>query len=155
MLYVCVSLRHQQQRRLQSYWVDGDSPQEVETDRDTLLPAESSKGLLMTNQFPISSTLYAERRADSIEEAIIWNDHLYRERIAACSPGLMYIQKTKNFVPLGCGVEEQNNSWTHASVPKTELGSIWTPSNNEAIAFTQLMSREFFNSGATRGASGS
>jgi len=119
-------------RRLQSYW-EGSH-----LERDTWSTGYS-KGLLLTNQFPISAALYAERRSDSIEEVAVWNEHLDRENVASCSPGLLHVQKTTK--PLE---DDKENVWTHVSVPKTDRGSIWTPSNRDAIVFTQLMSRDVF-----------
>ena len=90
------------------------------------------KALLFTNEHPISTLTYAERRADSLQEATIWLRHLERERIAGCSPGLLYIQK------------RSAPCWRHSIVPKSTEGSIWTPSNIEAMTFTQSRYRDFF-----------
>lgn len=92
-----------------------------------------SKGLLLTNEFPISSSIYAQRRADTQDEARVWKLHLEKQGIAACSPGLLYVQKSA-----------YGGAWKHSVVPKSELGSIWTPSNLDALRFSQGTSRDFF-----------
>lgn len=118
--------------RLRSYWSE-DSAGPMMTD--------SSKALLFTNQFPISAQLYAERRADSPTETSGWMEHLQRENIATCSPGLLYIQQ-------GAATENDHVAvWKHAIVPKSDRGSIWTPANPEGERFTQETSRDFFSKG--------
>jgi methylase of polypeptide subunit release factors len=116
-------------RRLRNYWSTGFYT--------ISNPVSSSRGLLLTNQFPISSTVYAERRADSAEEANLWKGRLQREGITSCSPGLLYIQKSE---------ENDNDQWVHVLVPKTGKGSIWTPANSDAIKFTQTVCENFFAS---------
>jgi len=113
--------------RLRLYWL-GTKADRVSSDR----------GLLFSNQFPISAQLYAERRADSMEETTSWLRHLERVKIATCSPGLLYIQKKTD------GIDIDDISWRNAIVPKSDWGSVWTPSNPDAIHFTQTTSREYF-----------
>ena len=115
--------------RLKAYW---SAPYSASC--TTPSPA-SCKALLLTNQYPISAQLYAERRADSLNEVTMWVEHLRREHIASCSPGLLYIQKTS---------EAQESVWHHVIVPKSERGSIWTPSNPDAVLLTQAASASFF-----------
>ena len=83
-------------------------------------------GLLCTNEFPVSAETYAARRADSSDEFRVWNDHLEQIGIRAMSPGLLYLLQG------GCGTA----GIQHCLVPKTEQGSVWTPSNYDAVEFT-------------------
>jgi len=99
--------------------------------------------MLLTNQFPISAQLYAERRADSPTEVNGWLKHLQHENIGTCSPGLLYIQK-------GAATEGGDAAvWKHTIVPKSDRGSIWTPSNPKGERFTQETSRYFFSERAS------
>jgi methylase of polypeptide subunit release factors len=107
----------------------------VETEKCT--ESTSHKALLLTNEVPISASLYAERRADSKQEAVIWKQHLDQQRITSCSPGLLFVQKRSQSVG--------STAWLHAIVPKSELGSIWTPSNENGISFSHAKSQEFFD----------
>jgi hypothetical protein len=109
--------------RLQSYYSGREHPID-------------SRGLLLTNAFSISADEYAERRADAPQEAFAWKRHLDREQIVSCSPGLLYVQK-----------KSLANNWRHVLVPKSEWGSIWTPSNPKAVQFTQEACHAFFKNG--------
>lgn len=131
-------------RRLHAYWTDTKS--HGQSNLTQCEDATSSKGTLLTNEFPISVSLYAERRADSAQEADIWKSHLDRENIATCSPGLLYVQKTRATVST-----KWDCPWKHVTVPKSELGSIWTPSNFFGVQFTQaITSREYLTMNAIR-----
>ena len=107
-------------QRLQTYWQTsgGDS---------------TGKMLLLTNQYPIHASIYAERRADSATEYELWKDHLQRNEIVSCSPGLLYVQQ-----------QDRPSSFFSLKVPKSAWGSIWTPSNPEAIQFTQHAAYQYF-----------
>jgi methylase of polypeptide subunit release factors len=85
-------------------------------------------GVLLTNQFPVSAELYAARRADSDQEFHVWKQHLRKCGIDDISPGLLFLER---------GEGDSNNLIQHRVVPKTEQGSIWTPSNQEAVDFTR------------------
>ena len=126
------------------YWTTPNSS----TKRRQQQLSSADRLLLLTNEFPISADIYAQRRADSLEEYQIWKDHLQRQlQIVASSPGLLYVQALSN-----------NNHETtveaavktvvcrHERVPKSASGSMWTPSNMEAIAFTQRAVLEYFKS---------
>lgn len=119
--------------RLHSYW-ESNRERSCYTD-----DAFSSKGILLTNEFPISASLYAERRADSAREAVVWKHHLDRENIATCSPGLLYVQK------MTASSTRSEFLWTPVVVPKSVHGSIWTPSNPVGVQFTQAASRDVFD----------
>lgn len=101
-----------------------------------------SRGLLLTNQHPISSQVYAERRSDTMGQMYCWIDHFKRENIAACSPGLLYIQIFDTTID---SQSTHSETWQHIIVPKFNTGSIWTPSNHNGERFTHLMSSEFFH----------
>jgi hypothetical protein len=133
----------------------------------------AGRGLLLTNQFPVSAATYAERRADSPHEERIWLEHLQDLDIAAASPGLLYIQKqqqrtttaTKHNKHRECKHENDNKGdrdncsgdngdddnddgileLRHMKVPKSKWGSIWTPSNPAGVEFTQSVCQQFFD----------
>ena len=100
-------------------------------------------GILFLNEFPIDAATYAARRADNSEEETIWNRHLESLNVTAASPGMLYLQK-------GDTTSDNRQSSHHylnltlSRVPKTSLGSVWTPSNLDAIGFTQDVSRDIF-----------
>ena len=96
-------------------------------------------GLLFVNEFPIDVATYSARRADNSREEMIWNHHLESLNITAASPGMLYIQKGDGLEP-----SHQQVKLLVSRVPKTKLGSVWTPSNFNAIRFTQGMSHEAF-----------
>jgi hypothetical protein len=89
-------------------------------------------GLLCTNEMPVSAETYAARRADSEEEFGIWNNHLERMGIRTVSPGLLYLRRCQTRNRGG----DSTNSIPHYLVPKTAQGSIWTPSNEDAVECT-------------------
>jgi hypothetical protein len=126
----------------------------------------AGRGLLLTNQFPVSAATYAERRADSPDEESVWLQHLQDLDIAAASPGLLYIQKLTttankhNTHPDESECENDNENENencsgdnddegilelrHVKVPKSKWGSIWTPSNPAGVEFTQSVCQQFF-----------
>ena len=97
------------------------------------LSSHFGKGLLLTNQYPLSAVDYAKRRADSKHEFHVWKSHLVEQEIDAVSPGLLYVQKTS-----------QASSWKQVKVPKSSQGSIWTPWNTPAVHFTRKASNDYF-----------
>jgi methylase of polypeptide subunit release factors len=125
---------HELVGRLQSYWL-GSQYQNC-----TVVPGsrlDSSKAIVFVNEFPISRQEYANRRADSFGEAQSWYNHLKTEDILSCSPGLIFIQNLHN-------PESKRWQWNYHVVPKSNMGSIWTPSNTNAIGVTRARSREIF-----------
>jgi hypothetical protein len=131
-----------------------------------------ARGLLLTNQFPVSADTYAERRADSPHEQSVWLEHLQDLDIAAASPGFLYIQKVKTTTVTkqrkhdnssecenendienenendNCGAGDNDDegilALRHMKVPKSKWGSIWTPSNPAGVEFTQSVCQHFF-----------
>ena len=105
-------------------------------------------GLLCTNELPMSAERYAARRADSDDEFQVWNDHLDRIGILDISPGLLYLRKGSKDGGGGGGGDggDINNGIQHWLVPKTEQGSIWTPSNEDAVEFTSRAWSTIINS---------
>lgn len=100
----------------------------------------SGIGILFVNEFPIDSVTYATRRSDTPEERGRWRSHLQSLDIDSASPGMLYIQKSE--AP-NCTHATKLNL-TISYVPKTSLGSVWTPSNVHAIQFTQQKTCEFY-----------
>lgn len=108
-------------------------------------PPARGKGILFTNQFPVSAAIYGTRRADDEAERKVWCDHLRSENIHSVSPGLMFVRtcdmKHDNFTPqkndIKQGRYEQGYlGLSHRIVPRTDGGSVWTPSNVDAVIFT-------------------
>ena len=123
--------------RLQLYY--GNVTQNENADNNH---TEGSTAILFTNEFPISRQVYANRRADTFKEAQVWYDHLQAENISLCSPGLLFVQKN---VPPPHDSALGNTKWMHHhTVPKSDLGSIWTPSNHKAITVTRGKTRKVF-----------
>lgn len=100
--------------RLQTWWGD----------------TNLATGVLLTNQIPLNDEIYAARRADSKEEYHIWLEHLRHHDISYVSPGLLFIQSSASE-----SKSRKSLDLHHQIVPKTQLGSIWTPSNSDAGAF--------------------
>jgi methylase of polypeptide subunit release factors len=110
-----------------------------------------ARGVLFTNQFPINAATYAMRRADNAQEANIWLHHLQNQKILFASPGLLFVQehqrqqrqeqqKEKNVLCDDDHDDDENDSviLQHEIVPRSsQYGSIWTPSNPHAAAFTR------------------
>jgi len=102
---------------------------------------QSATGILFQNEYPIDAQTYARRRADNDKERHVWLRHLELLNVSAASPGLMYIRKNENVHDIDT---DSGLNLTSHRVPKTELGSIWTPANVYAIRFTQEISRQIF-----------
>lgn len=92
------------------------------------------KGVFLTNEYPIDAQTYAERRSDSEDEKKVWLDHLASQRLNFASPGLLYLQRNSS----------TNSYVAHITVPQSEFGSIWSPSNPKAITFTQRVVNKCF-----------
>jgi methylase of polypeptide subunit release factors len=113
--------------------------------------AYTDTGVVCTNQFPLSADLYASRRAadhDGVEKQR-WSKHLEQMGINFISPGLLFIYRKANTAR----DDDENNTAEetkkrkssintaqlqshHIILPKSRLGSIWTPHNYEAVEFT-------------------
>jgi hypothetical protein len=90
----------------------------------------SRGGILFTNERPLSAATYARRRADTDEEIAIWETHLSNCNIRSISPGLLWLQTKR---------QDDENVFPikHNIVPHTNQGSIWTPSNENAVQYTR------------------
>ncbi|MGK3735169.1 MAG: polypeptide subunit release factor methylase [Bacillariaceae sp.] len=123
-------------RHLSSWWSDSGGPAEA---------------LLLTNEQAISATTYAQRRADSTEEAIEWEEHLKQMGINHISPGLLFLKRNRNggqnATPLVAEENTREDSTfvdiKNCLVPKSTEGSIWTPTNQFARNFTRSSLVEF------------
>ena len=85
---------------------------------------------LFTNEYAISANTYAKRRAmpDDVHDLELWTNHLTHMNISSISPGILFV------IP---GNDTANQQMVHKLVPKTELGSIWTPHNYKAVEFVR------------------
>ena len=103
-------------------------------------------GVLFTNEFPVDANVYAARRADSVQEETIWRQHLQDSNVRCVSPGLLYLRKVNHsgttigddsLSLLPKATRRASLKLTSAPVPRTNKGSIWTPSNQDAVTFTR------------------
>ena len=94
---------------------------------------QSAFGILFSNEYPLSSLIYAQRRSSNQEENLIWNKHLDDFGISHISPGLLFIlcNSTKHDMITTGGLKV-----LHKIVPKSNDGSIWTQQSRNAIQFT-------------------
>lgn len=113
----------------------------VDINNESILPKISgttypdiieAKGTLYTNEYPVSSSLYAERRSNNQSEYKLWLDHLDRLKIRSVSPGLLFVSVGNDMIP-----QNKLIKISHVQVPKTEQGSVWTPSNYNSVRFVQ------------------
>jgi tRNA1(Val) A37 N6-methylase TrmN6 len=98
------------------------------------------RGILFTNEFPIDAETYSTRRAETLDERGIWLRHLSKLKVARVSPGLVFISTDESFAEF---------SIAHRFVPKTASGSLWTPSNRDAIGFTRRVLEALLRPNAT------
>lgn len=84
------------------------------------------KGVLFTNECPVTASTYAARRADNEFEFELWLEHLQECSIHSISPGLFFARFSGD-----------NQIFRSCLVPKSELGSIWTPFNVKAVNFVK------------------
>lgn len=98
-------------RRIQSWWSNGPG----------------GLGILFTNELPVDAETYSTRRAGSKDEEAVWVRHLSQLQVTHVSPGLLFFIA----YPLMPTI-----SVVHRLVPKTDSGSLWTPSNRNAVEFT-------------------
>lgn len=89
---------------------------------------KKAKGILFTNESPVSSLTYAQRRADDNTEILSWMQNLEACKIKCISPGQLYIRTGS-----GSCEDEKLLHLRSRLVP----GSIWTTSNHHAILFTR------------------
>jgi tRNA1(Val) A37 N6-methylase TrmN6 len=114
-----------------------DAAHRIETWWDT---ATTASGVLLTNEFPVDDETYSIRRADSDSDCDVWLQHLRRVGISTISPGFMFVYVSSS----NGGGEGRGLTLEHHTVPKTERGSIWTPSNSDAVAFIRnILTRAF------------
>jgi len=123
-------------------------------------PKYNDVGLAFTNQFPVPAELYASRRAadrGGLEEQR-WKTHLNQMDIHSISPGLLFIYRVPDTMDNRHKIRSYSNtademdynaekmkqrSFNNISrldsyqviLPKSNLGSIWTPHNYEGITF--------------------
>jgi len=97
-------------------------------------------GVLFTNEFAINSTTYSQRRAmnNDDEDVAVWKDHLTMHGIDSISPGLLLIKTGESIT------SPKQLTLEHKFVPKSNLGSIWTPHNYRAVEFTQKILTSLF-----------
>ena len=95
-----------------------------------------ARGILFTNEFPLDPHTYAQRRADDPEEYKQWMKHLEDMDILTSSPGFLFLKQQ----------EASTDLLTHHAVPKSNWGSVWTPSNPAAVGFTsKILSETLLN----------
>ncbi|KAG7354059.1 cytochrome P450 [Nitzschia inconspicua] len=91
--------------------------------------------LLFTNQVPLDAESYASRRASGTAEAWTWKKHLDSQGIQDVSPGFLFLKQS----PLNSNNQSTQIEFSHYLVPKTESGSIWTPTNLASRQFTKRL----------------
>lgn len=99
-------------QRIQAWWSNGPG----------------GRGVLFTNELPVDATTYGTRRADSAYERDIWLGHLSKLKVTHVSPGLL-------FMYTDCALRDM--TLVPKLVPKSASGSLWTPSNRDAVDFTR------------------
>lgn len=92
--------------------------------------------VLFTNQEPLDAMTYATRRADSPKEMRQWILHLEQEGISNVSPGLLFVKYDTD----PCG----ELHFSHHPVPKSQEGSIWTPTNMKAREVTEQTLKSYW-----------
>jgi len=80
--------------------------------------------VLFTNEYPLDAPTYATRRANSEEEFHLWNEHLNGEGMINASPGILLGSRTVG-------------NAKHVGIKRSSSGSLWTPSNIDAIKQTK------------------
>lgn len=102
--------------------------------RDEKLPV-FAEGILFTNEQPVLAGLYASRRSQGDAERQVWMDHLNDQGIERVSPGLLFVV-TGGGAPSQAMEGRGRLQLGHSIVPKSDFGSIWTPHNHHAVAYT-------------------
>jgi methylase of polypeptide subunit release factors len=137
-----------------------ENNREKTSSSSTHSPDYTDVGLAFTNQFPVPAELYASRRAadrGGLEEQR-WKTHLNQMGIHSISPGLLFIYRVPATMDNHRTIRSYSNttdekdyntekmrirSFSNISrlnsyqviLPKSNLGSIWTPHNYEGIIF--------------------
>ena len=101
----------------------------------------NTTGILFTNEFAINSTTYSQRRAmnNDNEDVAVWKKHLTSYGIDSISPGLLFVKTGESI-----SSPKQLLTLEHMFLPKTNLGSIWTPHNYLAVEFSQKILTSLF-----------
>jgi methylase of polypeptide subunit release factors len=103
----------------------------------------AARGVLFTNEHPLTRQVYAKRRAltDDKDTISLWLRHLENHHINHVSPGLLFVksQSDGNEPNTGCQLE-------YSLVPKSRLGSVWTPQNVNAVEHTMKVLNKLFHS---------
>jgi hypothetical protein len=144
--------------RLEQWWRRGTTSTTTTTTTGGGGPA--AQAILFTNQQAMTAETYAQRRADSKSEVERWQKHLEQETITHISPGLLFVQKQKQQKSKtttsprltekdSVVVSEEEGQlrflFSPYLIPKTEQGSIWTPTNRYAREYTREILDSFFN----------
>jgi hypothetical protein len=103
----------------------------------------TGRGLFLTNERPLGAQEYARRRADSPNEIQLWQQHLKSYNIEWCSPGLLLLQRTGR--RREGSLESDQSLMQLVRVPRSQLGSIWTPGNCMAEQFCKSEASRFFS----------
>ena len=104
-----------------------------------------ASGVLFTNEHPLNSQVYAQRRAltDDNHVVSLWLNHLERNEIYHVSPGLLFVkfhsEAGNSNNTTGCKIDSR-------LVPKTSNGSIWTPHNYNAVEYTMKILSDLYHS---------
>ncbi len=117
-------------QKIKKWWQVSITSSEQDDDED-IIP-RYGKGILFTNEHPVTAAIYSSRRADNQLEFEKWSNHLKSCHINSVSPGLLFVklcERTSN--------EDGNLILTSCQVPRTKLGSIWTPFNIHAVQYTK------------------
>ena len=114
-------------------------------------PCATGTGILFLNEYPITTEMYALRRSDNDDEREIWLNHLTSLKVTSASPGLLYVLKKRNYPSSSsapCSDQGDASSILRLQtviVPRSEKrGSLWTPSNFDAIHFTKSTTRNIW-----------
>ena len=111
--------------RIQNWWTAGKNTTNM----------EGASGFLVTNEFPIDRESYATRRANDQDEYQVWLRHLEAIEMQYASPGFLFLRKDRH-----------SHDIEHFTAPKSPNGSLWTPSNVDAVEYTAgLLDRLYKN----------
>mmetsp|Transcript_8135 Transcript_8135/g.12155 ORF Transcript_8135/g.12155 Transcript_8135/m.12155 type:complete len:849 (+) Transcript_8135:166-2712(+) len=129
-----------------SMWWDEEPHRFVQATSSHSHSRATGRGVLFTNEFPISASTYAYRRADDEAECEVWNQHMTKTKIRCVSPGMLYVKTTeteKDIRNKSDGDDAVTSSSPDALqlsydlVKHSKLGSIWTPYNYAACIHTR------------------
>uniref|UniRef100_A0A7S4WFV5 Uncharacterized protein n=1 Tax=Ditylum brightwellii TaxID=49249 RepID=A0A7S4WFV5_9STRA len=119
---------------------DNDGHELVASSSQSLSEFGLARGILFTNEYPVSAMTYATRRADDATEYTIWEHHLHAINITHVSPGLLFVITEKNKREDEILFEKEKRrvnglDLRHVLVPRSKTGSIWTAHNPNAVSF--------------------